>query len=168
MRFLVMPSPVGPLTLAADDDGLAAVYFERHRYGHSEAERDAWTRDDGSANPASRVLAEARRQLIEYFDGGRRIFELPLAPAGTPFQKRVWGELRKIPFGTTASYGTLARKLGIPRAARAVGAANGRNPISIVVPCHRVIGASGSLTGFGGGIERKRWLLVHEGAILAV
>jgi methylated-DNA-[protein]-cysteine S-methyltransferase len=162
MRFVTMPSPVGELTLAANDDGLAAVYFEQHKYGHSVDERRDWTRDDHGSNPASRALEAARHQLTEYFAGRLRAFDLPLAPTGTRFQHHVWSELRQIPFGATSSYGELARRLGDPGAARAVGAANGRNPLSIVVPCHRVIGANGSLTGFGGGIERKRWLLAHE------
>jgi methylated-DNA-[protein]-cysteine S-methyltransferase len=162
MRFTTMPSPVGELTLAATDSGLAAVYFERHKYGHSDDERRGWMPDDGTANAASATLAAAREQLTAYFDGRLRVFDLPLDAEGTPFQRQVWAELRKIPFGGTASYGDLARRVGDPGKARAVGAANGRNPISIVVPCHRVIGADGSLTGFGGGIERKRWLLAHE------
>ncbi len=159
-----MPSPVGELTIAATERGLAAVYFERHKHGPTSAERDAWRRDDGR-NPASRILARAREQLTAYFAGQCTAFDLPLSPTGTPFQHRVWAELRSIPFGGLSSYGELARRLGSPGAARAVGAANGRNPISIVVPCHRVVGANGSLTGFGGGIERKRWLLEHEARV---
>ncbi|HMA45123.1 MAG TPA: methylated-DNA--[protein]-cysteine S-methyltransferase, partial [Gemmatimonadales bacterium] len=104
-------------------------------------------------------------QLDDYFARRRAVFDLPLAAAGTPFQQRVWRALRQIPFGATESYAGLARRLGAPAAARAVGAANGQNPIPIIVPCHRVIGADGDLTGFGGGLERKRWLLAHEGAI---
>ena len=104
----------------------------------------------------------ARKQLGEYFKGKRMTFDLPLAPEGTEFQQSVWKQLRKISYGRTKSYGEIANKVGNPRASRAVGAANGRNPISIIVPCHRVIGADGKLTGFGGGIERKRWLLEHE------
>ncbi len=165
MRFVTMPSPVGVLTLAADARGLAAVYFERHRHGPEPAERAGWIADQGGADPESKVLAAAREQLTAYFDGGLTRFDLPLAPSGTRFQLRVWDELRRIPFGTVSSYGELARRLGRAGAARAVGAANGRNPISIVVPCHRVIGADGSLTGFGGGIERKRWLLAHEARV---
>ncbi|MDE3128677.1 MAG: methylated-DNA--[protein]-cysteine S-methyltransferase [Gemmatimonadota bacterium] len=163
MRYLTMPSPLGTLTLGASDDGLAAVYFERHKHGPSDGERRAWQLDHGGANPASRTLATAREQLAAYFAGQRREFDLPLAPGGTPFQQRVWAELRKIPYGGTASYGELARRLGAPTASRAVGTANGRNPLSIVVPCHRVIGANGSLVGYGGGLERKRWLLNFEG-----
>lgn len=112
-------------------------------------------RDDGP-------FRAAREQLEAYFAGELEEFTLELAPAGTPFQQRVWRALLEIPFGTTESYGALARRIGLPQAARAVGLANGRNPISIVIPCHRVIGADGSLTGYGGGLERKRWLLAHE------
>ncbi len=165
MRALAMPSPVGELTLTATERGLAGVYFERHQHGPRSAERERWTRDDGR-NPASGILTDARQQLRAYFAGERTAFDVPLDPTGTPFQLRVWQELRRIPFGGLESYGELARRLGNPRAARAVGAANGRNPISIVVPCHRVIGGNGSLTGFGGGLERKRWLLAHEQRIL--
>ncbi|HEX8724746.1 MAG TPA: methylated-DNA--[protein]-cysteine S-methyltransferase [Gemmatimonadaceae bacterium] len=165
MRFVIMPSPVGNLTLAAGAHGLAAVYFERHAHGPDAHERAAWLPDDGG-NPESGILARARDQLTAYFAGERTTFDLPLSPAGTPFQLRVWAELRRMAFGATRSYGELALALGSPGAARAVGAANGRNPISIVVPCHRVVGANGSLTGFGGGIERKRWLLAHEAAVL--
>jgi len=160
--FRVVPSPVGALTLVAERDAetceraLAALLFERHAHGPERT--DAWCADDGTTI----VLAEAARQLDEYFAGERRTFDLPLAPRGTPFQQRVWSALRDMPYGATTSYGALALRLGDPNATRAVGAANGRNPISIIVPCHRVIGASGSLTGFGGGLERKRWLLEHE------
>jgi len=114
------------------------------------------------------ILQLARRQLDEYFAGTRTSFDLPLDAEGTAFERRVWDLLRVIPYGTTTSYGELARRLGEPKDARAVGAANGKNPIPIVVPCHRVIGANGDLTGFGGGLERKRWLLEHEGALLGL
>jgi len=116
----------------------------------------------------SEVLARAREQLNEYFARSRTTFDLPLDPAGSPFERRVWEALRAIPYGSTVSYGELARRLGDPRATRAVGAANGKNPIPIIVPCHRVVGARGELTGFGGGLDRKRWLLEHEGAALAL
>lgn len=107
-------------------------------------------------------LEKAKRQLLEYFDGARRRFDLPLAAAGTAFQRRVWDELRRIPYGETISYGELARRIGRPTASRAVGAANGRNPLAIVVPCHRVIGADGALVGYGGGLPVKETLLAHE------
>ena len=157
--FDTMPSAVGELLLTADADGLTGVYFEPRRRGPSRDDVAAWRRD--AAHP---VLAAARAQLAAYFAGELTAFDLPLAPQGTPFQRRVWDALLEIPYGATTSYGALARRLGDPRATRAVGAANGRNPLSIVVPCHRVVGADGALTGFGGGIERKRWLLAHEGA----
>jgi methylated-DNA-[protein]-cysteine S-methyltransferase len=118
--------------------------------------------------PASEPFGDARTQLAEYFAGRRRRFELPLAMDGTPFQRRVWQALREIPYGRTTTYGELARRIGrSPSASRAVGMANGRNPIAVVVPCHRVVGADGSLTGFGGGLERKRLLLELEAAALA-
>jgi methylated-DNA-[protein]-cysteine S-methyltransferase len=162
MRYLTLPSPVGKLTVAATEYGIAALYFQQHTYGHSARERRAWEPDDGGSNLASRALADARDQLAAYFAGRLREFDLPLDPQGTPFQLRVWEALREIPYGETRSYGQIARRLGHAGASRAVGAANGRNPISIVVPCHRVIGANGSLTGYGGGMERKRWLLSLE------
>jgi methylated-DNA-[protein]-cysteine S-methyltransferase len=157
--FDTMPSPVGALLLAADADGLTGVYFEPHRWGPSADDVARWRRGD-----AGGAIAAARAQLAAYFARELTAFDLPLAPRGTPFQERVWRALREIPYGATLSYGELARRLGDPRATRAVGAANGRNPLSIVVPCHRVVGADGALTGFGGGIDRKRWLLTHEGA----
>jgi methylated-DNA-[protein]-cysteine S-methyltransferase len=111
------------------------------------------------------MLDAARTQLDEYFAGARLEFDLPLDAQGTPFQRRVWTALAEIPFGQTISYAELARRVGDVKAVRAVGAANGRNPIPIIVPCHRVIGANGSLVGFGGGLERKQWLLEHEGVL---
>ena len=117
-----------------------------------------------SGAPSSAVLRAAARELEEYFAGKRVSFDLPLDPAGTPFQGAVWRALREVPFGETATYGEIARRVGHPAAARAVGAANGRNPISIIIPCHRIIGADGSLTGYGGGLDRKEWLLRHERA----
>jgi methylated-DNA-[protein]-cysteine S-methyltransferase len=119
--------------------------------------------DDWIQNATIDPLPAAARQLKEYFAGKRREFDLPLRMEGTEFQQRVWRELTKIPFGETRSYGQLAKRLNNPNGSRAVGLANGRNPIAIIVPCHRVIGADGSLTGFGGGIDRKEWLLTHEG-----
>lgn len=150
-----MPSPVGELTLVATDAALVAIRWQD--------EDDARARVPTPAvAPDHPVLRSAEAQLGEYFAGKRRIFDLPLAPAGTPFQHAVWRALLAIPFGETRSYLDIARVLGQPTATRAVGAANGRNPLPIVAPCHRVIGANGSLTGFGGGLANKRWLLDHE------
>ena len=151
-------SPIGELTLIGDEHGLAGLYMQRQLHG---PERDpAWRHDRAP-------FADAAAQLEEYFAGERTAFELRLTPRGTPFQQRVWDLLRAIPFGETTTYGALATALGNPRTVRAVGLANGRNPISIVVPCHRVIGADGSLVGFGGGLERKRALLAHEAEVRA-
>lgn len=154
-----MASPVGELTLLASHAGLAAVLWEnddpaRVRLGPRVAD------------PAHPVLVEAERQLGQYFAGGRRVFDLPLDFRGTDFQRRVWAQLLAIPFGETRSYGEIACALGRPTATRAVGAANGRNPISIVAPCHRVIGRNGALTGFAGGLEAKQRLLALEGLAL--
>jgi methylated-DNA-[protein]-cysteine S-methyltransferase len=162
-----VPSPVGQLTLAASDTALTAVYFptSRHVPPLRAGETGTAGEDDGSG-PAGELLARARQQLTEYFARTRTTFDLPLDPGGTPFERRVWDALRAIPYGTTVSYGELARRLGDPRTTRAVGAANGKNPIPIIVPCHRVVGAHGELTGFGGGLDRKRWLLEHEGTLL--
>jgi methylated-DNA-[protein]-cysteine S-methyltransferase len=153
-----MPSPVGELLLVGSDDGLQGLYLPGHRGG--PAVDPGWTRDDGA-------LAETRAQLDAWFAGERTTFDLPLAPAGTEFQLAVWRALREIPFGATESYGGLAARLGRPGAARAVGLANGRNPISIVVPCHRVVGSAGALTGYAGGIGAKRALLEHEARVSA-
>ena len=116
--------------------------------------------------PQREILSEAQHQLQEYFEGRLRQFTLPVAPAGTPFQQRVWQELQKVPWGTTTTYGKIAKRIGQPTAVRAVGSANGRNPVAIVIPCHRVIGSDGSLTGYAGGLATKRRLLQLEGALL--
>jgi len=152
--YSTVTSPIGELLLASDGASLTGVYMQGQRHGAGRTKD--WKRDDAA-------LEQARAQLRAYFAGELRDFELPLAAEGTPFQQRVWRALCDIPYGETISYGELARRIGQPAASRAVGLANGRNPISIVVPCHRVIGANGSLTGYGGGLERKRWLLAHEG-----
>ena len=157
-----MPSPVGELLLAADDSGLTAIRFEQNHHGRDD--RAGWTHVVDAPGAAARVIADARAQLAAYFTGERTTFDLPLSAGGTPFQQRVWATLRDIPFGQTISYAELACRVGNPLAVRAVGGANGKNPLPLVVPCHRVIGADGSLTGFGGGMERKQWLLAHEGA----
>lgn len=159
-----LSTPVGELLLTAEDAGLTGVYFEQRH--HEPTYPETWRHASGQTGAASGVLAAARAQLGAYFDGELTEFAIPLAATGTPFQRSVWGALGGIPYGETISYAEMARRLGIPRAVRAVGGANGRNPLPIIVPCHRVIGADGSLTGFGGGIERKRWLLQHEGALL--
>lgn len=153
IRFTHHASPVGELLLASVDDALVGLWLD--------GQRGMPTPDDDWRAHA-RSFDRARRQLDEYFAGRRRAFELALAPRGTAFQRAVWRQLVAIPFGATTSYGALARALGCPTAARAVGAANGQNPISIVVPCHRVIGKDGALRGYAGGEPRKRWLLDHE------
>lgn len=154
-----LPSPVGTLTLVASDAGLVAVLWEN----------DAPTRvriGEAVENGDHPILAAAATQLGDYFAGTRTAFDLTLDARGTDFQRAVWRELSAIPHGETRTYADLARALGQPTATRAVGAANGRNPLSVVVPCHRVVGSNGTLTGFAGGIEAKRWLLAHEGARL--
>lgn len=153
MLYTRVETPLCELLLLGDGRALSGL----HMFGGRTALTIApeWVRDDDA-------FAVARTQLAEYFDGSRREFDLPLALEGTPFQREVWEALREIPYGETVSYGELALRLGKPDAVRAVGLANGRNPISIVVPCHRVIGADGSLTGYGGGLERKRELLDLE------
>lgn len=150
--FSELTSPVGRLRLALCDGALIRLEFADETTAPA-----AWRRDDDA-------LAPACAQLRAYFAGQRRSFDLALAPTGTEFQRRVWQVLTQIPHGETISYGELARRVGQPQAARAVGMANNRNPIAIVVPCHRVVGADGRLVGFGGGLPRKRWLLQHEAA----
>jgi methylated-DNA-[protein]-cysteine S-methyltransferase len=153
----IVDSPVGRIALTGDERALSGLYL-LDAGDRSASVRPGWTRR-ADAFPA--VAA----QLAEYFAGTRREFDLPLAPHGSSFQLAVWAELAQIPYGVTASYGEIAAALGkSPVASRAVGLANGRNPISVIVPCHRVIGADGSLTGYGWGVERKEWLLRHEGA----
>lgn len=154
MFWTVVDSPIDPLLLVCDDTGLRGLSMQPHS-------PPAGARHDPEA------LADATRQLAEYFAGERLSFDLPLAPTGTPFQVKVWAALREIPYGRTTSYGEIAIDLGQPTAARAVGLANGRNPLAVIVPCHRVIGRDGTLTGFGGGLDRKRWLLEHERTVLA-
>lgn len=153
MKYTYLDSPVGPLLAVRDDIGICGLHLPTGR--HPMAVHPEWTRDDAAFD-------DIRTQLAEYFAGERQDFDLPLHPAGTDFQKRVWTALAEIPYGQTASYGRTAVAIGAPDAARAVGLANGQNPIAIVVPCHRVIGADGSLTGYGGGLDTKRWLLAHE------
>lgn len=150
--YTTMKSPIGELRLLSDGKALTGLYMGS--YGPKPAK--GWVRG-GS------FIERAEKQLRAYFDGTRKTFNLPLAGEGTEFQKTVWKALCDIPYGETISYGELARRIGQPKAPRAVGLANGSNPISIIVPCHRVIGANGTLTGYGGGLPRKKWLLEHEG-----
>ena len=152
-----MDSPVGELRIIAGDAGLRAILFDAEDPGRV-ASIDEADLQEGTTP----LLDKAVEQLEEYFAGTRRVFDLPLDPFGTPFQQSVWMILRTIPYGQTISYGQQARRLGDPNKARAVGAANGKNPLSIVVPCHRVIGSGGHLTGFAAGLEVKSWLLDHE------
>ncbi|NBH10818.1 methylated-DNA--[protein]-cysteine S-methyltransferase [Amycolatopsis sp. SID8362] len=153
MKHAVIASPIGPLTLVGDGEALAGLYFD----GHLRTPRitDLGHRDDDA-------FETARRQLGEYFAGTRREFDLELAPRGSAFEKQVWALLTKIPYGETRTYGQLATELGDPGAAQAVGNANGWNPISVIVPCHRVVGTGGGLTGYAGGLDRKRFLLSLE------
>jgi methylated-DNA-[protein]-cysteine S-methyltransferase len=149
-------SPIGPLTLTAADGLLTGVHMHEQR--HAPAASTEWIRDDA-------WFTQVTGQLEAYFAGELTTFDLPMRLSGTEFQRKVWSGLQAIPYGETISYGELARRVGNPAASRAVGLANGRNPIAIIVPCHRVIGSNGQLTGYGGGIDRKVWLLEHEGAI---
>ena len=162
----IVDSPLGPLTLLASALGLRSVGWDEESSDvASSAERLQASAAAGNSVPATLILRAAATQLDEYFRGLRTTFDLPLAPPGTPFQRSAWEVLRTIPFGQTMTYGEQARRLGGANKARAVGAANGRNPLPIIIPCHRVIGADGSLTGFSAGVERKAWLLRHEAAI---
>jgi methylated-DNA-[protein]-cysteine S-methyltransferase len=155
--YTYLDSSIGELLLTGDGTALTGVWFPDDR--QTTAPQPTWRRDAG-------VFTEVSRQLDAYFGGELTEFKLNLDPHGTPFQRRVWDALRTIPYGVTTSYGKLAAALGDPRATRAVGLANGRNPIPIIIPCHRVIGADGSLTGYGGGMQRKQWLLALEGRAL--
>lgn len=157
MKYTYLTTRVGKVLLAADDTGLRLISFESEKSTH-QPEPD-WVED-------ADALASVASQLEAYFAGDLEDFRLPLSPQGTPFQMQVWQELQRIPYGTTISYGELAERIGNPKAVRAVGTANGANPLPIVIPCHRVIGADGSLTGYGGGLEIKEALLAIEGALL--
>lgn len=150
MSFCVIASPVGRLRIDADNTGICGV-------NRTEA---------ALCSPEEPLLADCARQLAEYFSGARRVFDLPLHPVGTTFRMKVWSELQQIPYGQTITYGELARRVGNARGARAVGGANHHNPISIIIPCHRVIGADGSLTGYGGGLDMKEALLRLEGSLI--
>jgi len=153
VRYAIVGSPIGEMLISGRDHTVTGVDFVDSR--NAPTLDSTWERDD-------RAFPEVAEQLQAYFAGELKRFELDFDTGGTPFQRRVWTALLDIPYGTTTTYGRLAEELGDPRALRAVGAANGRNPISIIIPCHRVIGADGSLTGYGGGLPRKRWLLAHE------
>lgn len=155
-NWMELPSPIGKLTLVSREDRLAAILWEVERPGRVRLGEMHHT-------PEDRMLTEVARQLRQYFAGERDRFEIALAFAGTDFQKAVWEALVTIPFGQTRTYSQIAEQIGNPSAVRAVGAANGRNPISIIAPCHRVIGADGSLTGFAGGLAAKEYLLSLEG-----
>lgn len=153
--YTYIESPIGELLLTADGDALTGVYMNEHKNGVGLGAD--WIAQE------TPIISDAKRQLGEYFTGTRKTFDLVVTPpSGTPFQHTVWRELRNIPYGETITYGELARRVGDANASRAVGAANGRNPVSIIVPCHRVIGASGKLTGYAGGESRKAFLLAHE------
>lgn len=151
VHFSYCDSPIGIVEIGASDSAVTSLVFvEKRRPGVT----------------SNAVCDEAKRQVVEYFAGERQEFDLSIELTGTDFQQRVWSKLDAIPFGQTVSYGDVARSIGKPTASRAVGAANGRNPISIILPCHRVIGNDGNLTGYGGGLWRKEWLLKHEGGLL--
>lgn len=153
--YTVLDSPIGALTLTASDEAITGLYMEDHL---------RWQGIDSSWERCDERFQEVEQQLMEYFEGERRVFSVAVNPDGTGFQRRVWRELQTIPYGKTSSYGALAKGLGKPRAAQAVGTANGRNPVSILIPCHRVVGTNGELTGYAGGLDRKRFLLELEGS----
>jgi methylated-DNA-[protein]-cysteine S-methyltransferase len=154
MKYAQVDTPIGTLTVVAAETGIRRILW------------DGEAPPEGAVKGGSDILDAAVTQIQEYFAGARTTFDLPLDLGGTPFQQKVWLELGSIPFGTTISYGEQAQRVGRPQAARAVGAANGRNPVPIVLPCHRVIGSGGALTGFGGGLDTKRTLLRHEAEVL--
>jgi methylated-DNA-[protein]-cysteine S-methyltransferase len=160
MNYCHLETPIGPLLIAGDEHAVRLIAFPKE--GKAAKPEPGWT--ESKRGP----VGEATRQLREYFDGRRVDFDLPLAPGGTPFQQSVWKLLCDIPYGQTISYGELAKRAGNPKASRAVGAANGKNPLPIVVPCHRVIGANGKLTGFGGGLPTKEALLALESRQLSL
>jgi methylated-DNA-[protein]-cysteine S-methyltransferase len=164
LTFSRLPTPVGELVITASDTAVTGVFFPTSRRGPAPTHQAGWL--EARDGPAADLLAMARKQLEEYFARQRTTFDLPLEALGSAFEHRVWNALRAIPFGTTTTYGALAKQLGDRNATRAVGLANGKNPIPIIVPCHRVVGAKGELTGFGGGLDCKRWLLEHEGSLM--
>jgi methylated-DNA-[protein]-cysteine S-methyltransferase len=151
--YCYLESPLGKIFVQGDGEFVTGIFMPNHK---------RWTGPDASWKQSDASFSIVREQLAEYFAGSRQQFDVPLKVDGTPFQQRVWQELVRIPFGTTITYGQLAQRVGMPTGSRAVGNANGRNPISIIVPCHRVIGANGKLTGYAGGVEKKEWLLDWE------
>ena len=153
--YTQLDSPLGPLTLTGNGKTLTAIWFATPKHHKVLQNLSHWRRDD-------MAFTEVTKQLQEYFVGQRQVFTIEMAPEGTPFQQQVWMALREIPYGQTMSYGQIARAIGNDKAVRAVGTANGCNPLAPIVPCHRVIGADGSMTGYAGGLERKRWLLEME------
>jgi methylated-DNA-[protein]-cysteine S-methyltransferase len=154
-RYDTYDSPCGRMLLVADGDALCGAYFVGQK--HFKDIDPAWRRE-----PQAGVIVRAKRQLDEYFQGRRKVFDIPLAASGTPFQRAVWRAIAGVPFGETISYTELARRAGRPGSARAAGAATGRNPVGVIVPCHRIVGADGSLTGYAGGVDKKRTLLALE------
>ena len=158
IRYARFASPLGPMYATAEDDGITHVEFVGAKYAPEES--PDWLED-----PHAPDLAACGAQLAEYFAGKRTEFDLRVAPRGSEFQQRVWKEIARVPFGETISYAELARRAGAPGQARAAGAATGRNPVSLVIPCHRIVGSDGSLTGYAGGLERKRELLELEGVL---
>lgn len=150
-----LETPLGRLLLVARPEGLCGIHFVGQKY--YPARRDGWTRDE-------QALGTAKRELSEYFAGERAVFTVPLAAEGTPFQRAIWREIAKVPYGETLTYAELARRAGFPGCARAAGAATGRNPIGVIVPCHRIVGRDGSLTGYAGGLPKKKALLALEGS----
>ena len=165
MKYAQVDTPIGKLTVVAADTGIRRILWDGEPPPEGAVPRRPARRRE--IEGSSDILDAAVTQIREYFAGARTTFDLPLDLGGTPFQQKVWLELGSIPFGTTISYGEQAQRIGRPQAARAVGAANGRNPVPIVLPCHRVIGSGGALTGFGGGLDTKRALLRHEAEVLA-
>ena len=161
IRYRLMPSSLGDVILVANGDALCGVYFDDQKYLPSVD--PAWQEDEDTA-----VLCAAHNQLDQYFAGLRKHFELPLAPNGTPFQRVVWNAIAQVPWGETLTYAELAARAGHPGSARAAGAATGRNPLSIIVPCHRIVGSDGSLTGYAGGLHRKQKLLALERPVFAL
>ena len=161
IRYCLTPSSFGNVLLVANGDTLCGVYFDDQKY--LPPIDPAWQEGDDSA-----VLRAARSQLDQYFAGSRKHFELPLAPRGTPFQRAVWNAIAQVPWGETLTYAELASRAGRPGSARAAGAATGRNPLSIIVPCHRIVGSDGSLTGYAGGLDRKQKLLALERPLFAL